>query len=279
VTTRVYVPLVVDRDALDSGTLFVGKFNDDGTGEWLPLDLADATFRARAAAAGVVFADQGDVVINARAAADVVGATRMDRPEWGAVDPRDGQVYFTLTNNSSRTAAQATPANPRGPNPFGHIIRWREANDDSAARTFRWDLLLLSGTETDSANFAAGSGAKLTADSIHASPDGLWFDPAGTLWIQSDMSGSQQATGPFGENQMLAMDVRTGVIRRFFAGPPGQEVTGITSTPDLRTLFINLQHPNEGGLGIATPFPDGPGTRPRACTVVITKNDGGLIGT
>jgi secreted PhoX family phosphatase len=279
VTNARYIPLLNNRDALDSGTLYVARFNDNGTGEWLPLDVNDAGFRARATAAGVTFADQGDVVINARTAADVAGATRMDRPEWGAVDPRDGQVYFTLTNNAARTAAQVNVSNPRGPNPFGHIIRWREDNDDSAALSFRWDLLLLSGTETDSLNPVAGASARLNAGSIHASPDGLWFDPAGTLWIQTDMSGSQQGTGPFGENSMLAMDVRTGNIRRFFAGPPGQEVTGIVSTPDLRTVFFNLQHPNENNVGLATPFPDGPGTRPRSCTVIVTKNDGGLIGT
>ena len=279
VTNARYVPLQIDRNALDSGTLYVAKFNDNGTGQWLPLDINDAGFRAAASAAGVAFTDQGDVVINTRLAADVVGATRMDRPEWGAVDPRDGQVYFALTNNSSRTAAQVNASNPRGPNPFGHIIRWREDGDDSAALSFRWDLLLLSGTETDSLNPIAGASARLNADSIHASPDGLWFDAAGTLWIQTDMSGSQQATGPFGENQMLAMDVRTGVIKRFFAGPPGQETTGVVTTPDLRTMFVNLQHPNEGGAGVSNPFPDGPGTFPRSCTVIVTKNDGGIIGT
>jgi secreted PhoX family phosphatase len=279
VTRWVHVPDYYNKDALAEGTLYVGKFNSDGTGEWLPLDANDAGFRAKAAAAGVTFADQGDVVINARLAADVSGATRMDRPEWGAVDPRDGRVYFTLTNNAARTAAQVDAANPRGPNPFGHIIRWREDGDDSTARTFRWEIVLLAGTETDSANFVAGNGAKLTAENIHASPDGLWFDAAGTLWIQTDMSGSQQSSGPFGENSMLAMDVRTGTIRRFFAGPPGQEVTGATTTPNLRTMFINIQHPNEGGAGSATPFPDGAGTRPRSCTVIIEKNDGGIIGT
>jgi len=279
VTESRFVPLQINRNALDSGTLYAAKFNDNGTGEWLPLSITDPGFIARAAAAGVTFADQGDVVINTRLAADVAGATRMDRPEWGTVDPRDGQVYFTLTNNSSRTAAQVNVPNPRGPNPFGHIIRWREDNDDSAALGFRWNLLVLAGTETDSLNPGAGAAARLTADSIFASPDGLWYDDAGILWIQTDMSGSQQATGPFGENSMLAMDTRTGVIRRFFAGPPGQEVTGVITTPDLRTMFVNLQHPNENSAGVANAFPDGPGTKPRSCTIVINKNDGGLIGT
>jgi secreted PhoX family phosphatase len=278
VSERRWVPLLTDPNILESGTLYVARFNDDGTGEWLPLDINDPNFRARAAAANVTFTDQGDVLLNTRLAADVVGATRMDRPEWGAVDPRTGQVYMTLTNNSSRTAAQVNAMNPRGPNPFGHIIRWREQNDDARALRFEWNLLLLAGTEADSRNFVAGPNARLTPASIHASPDGLWFDRAGLLWIQTDMSGSQQASGPFGENAMLAMDVRTGDIRRFFVGPSGQEVTGVDTTPDIRTMFVNLQHPQEGRPNDA-PWPDGPGTRPRSATVVVTKNDGGIIGT
>jgi secreted PhoX family phosphatase len=279
VTRWVHVPDYFNRDALAEGTLYVAKFNNDGTGSWIALDINNPAFRAAAEAAGVAFADQGDVLINTRLAADVVGATRMDRPEWGTVDPRDGRVYFTLTNNSARTAAQVDPMNPRGPNPFGHIIRWREDGDVQEALTFRWEILLLSGTETDSLNPLKGAGARLDANSIHASPDGLWIDYAGTLWIQTDMSGSQQSSGPFGENSMLAMDTRTGEIRRFLSGPPGQEVTGVITTPDLRTMFINLQHPNEGGAGVANAWPDGPGTLPRSATVIINKNDGGIIGT
>ncbi len=124
----------------------------------------------------------------------------------------------------------------------------------------------------------AGPNARLDAGSIHASPDGLWSDRAGLLWIETDMSGTQQSSGPFGENQMLAMDVRTGDIRRFFVGPSGQETTGVDMTPNMRTMFVNVQHPQEGRSN-DVPWPDGPGTRPRSATVVITKNDGGMIGT
>ncbi|MCG6117803.1 MAG: PhoX family phosphatase [Aquimonas sp.] len=276
VTKAVFLPAPLrnDRNALDHGTLYVARFDADGSGEWLPLDFNDAGFRAKAAAAGVSFADQADVLVNTRLAADVAGATRMDRPEWGAVDPRDGQVYFTLTNNSRRSSETADAANPRGPNPFGHIVRWREAKGDHASTRFDWDLFLLSGTEQDSANPAAGPNAKLGPDGIHASPDGLWFDDAGLLWIQTDMSGSQLSSGPFGNNQMLAVNTETGDIRRFLVGPPGCEVTGVVATPDLRTLFVNIQHPADGSH-----WPDGNGARPRSATVIVTKDDGGIIGS
>ena len=278
VSARAYIltPLIqVAADALDVGTLYVARFNDDGSGEWIALDVNDPTFQAAAAEAGVSFADQAEVLVNTRLAADVVGATKMDRPEWGAVDPITGLVYFTLTNNSARVAEGVTAPNPRGPNPFGHIIRWREEGDDHAALSFAWELYVLSGTEADSAILPGeGIDRPLDADSMHACPDGLWFDQGGLLWIQTDMSGSTLGSGPFGNNQMLAADPVTGDIRRFLVGPIGCEVTGICSTPDLRTLFVNIQHPAGDSH-----WPDGGEAWPRSATVIVTKDDGGIIGT
>ena len=265
---------------LDDGTLFVARFNADGSGDWLPLRHGHGPLTA---AGG--FADQGDVLVNTRLAADALGATKMDRPEWGAVDPRDGRVYFTLTNNARRTEAQLNGPNPRARNEFGQIVRWHEAGDDHAATRFAWDLFLLAGPADNSR--AAGAGP-LDADSILACPDGLWFDPDGRLWIQTDIGEGQMLRGalaPFGNNAMLCANPATGEIRRFLTGPIGQEITGIAMTPDQRTMFVNVQHP--GATTTAQDFaagrpnsrwPDG-GTVPRSATVVITRDDGGIIGT
>lgn len=240
---------------LEEGTLYVAKFNEDGTGTWVALDINDAAFQARMAESGVMFEDQADVLINARSAADMMGATKMDRPEWGAIHPRSGEVYMTLTNNSRRTEADA--ANPRSPNPYGHIIRWREVSPNHAGTEFLWDIFLLSGTEEDSSG--------LTADSIHNSPDGLWFDSEGRLWIQTDGADGE----PWGNNQMLAADPNTKEVRRFLVGPQGCEVTGVINTPDNRTMFVGIQHPE-------TTWPTG--GRPRSSAVIVTKDDGGKIG-
>lgn len=256
---------------LDEGTLYAARFNADGSGDWLALDLKDPAFQQACANAGVSFADQGEVLINTRLAADIVGATKMDRPEWGAVNPDNGEVYFTLTNNSSRSVPDA--ANPRAANPYGHIIRWREDRRDHAGKRFNWDIFLLAGPQSDS---RGPNGAALDDSNILASPDGLWFDPDGRLWIQTDMSGSQLASGPFGHNQMLVADPRSGQVKRFLTGPIGAEVTGISATPDFRTLFVNIQHPGEGSTAsnLLSSWPDGPGRRPRSATVVITREDG-----
>jgi hypothetical protein len=214
-------------------------------------------------------------LINTRLAADVVGATKMDRPEWGSVHPRTGEVYMTLTNNSSRPAGDVNQSNPRGPNPYGHIIRWREAGGRHEARAFQWDLFALAGPADDSAVFDAQGNVKaLDESNIFASPDGLWIDQFGLIWIQTDMSGSQLSAGPFGNNAMLAADPETGDVRRFLVGPPGCEVTGVVSTPDGKTLFVNIQHPGESG---AAGWPTG--GRARSATVIVTKEDGGIVGT
>ena len=287
VSAQPYRAGLTDGSILDTGTLYVARFNDDGSGEWLPLDIDDSGFRAAAEAAGVEFADQGDVLINTRIAADVVGATRMDRPEWGAIDPKSGDVYFCLTNNTRRSSGQVDAANPRAGNATGHIIRWTEAGSNPAALHFGWDIFLLSGGPDAS---LGPDGNPLDADSSHASPDGLWFDASGLLWIQTDMSGSQllgsdgQLSGSFGNNQMLVANPATGEIKRFLVGPVGCEVTGVVSTPDRRTLFVNIQHPGEqgpipDGRSYSSNWPDGGDARPRSSTVIITKDDGGIIGT
>lgn len=269
-----------NANLLDAGKLYVAKFNDGttgdefmGSGEWLLLDkTANSTL-----AADADFADQAEILINARLAADAIGATKMDRPEWVSVHPNSGEVYVTLTNNDKRTTTDA--ANPRAANLYGQIIRWREKGGDAAATSFEWDIFVLAGNPvkyTDRNDLKSGS-ANINADNMFNSPDGLGFDQAGRLWIQTD--GKYNNSGEYegqGNNQMLCADPVSKEIRRFFVGPKECEVTGITFTPDSKTMFVNIQHPGEKGN---SNWPDGGASLPRSATVIITKNDGGVIGS
>lgn len=271
---------------LTDGTLYVARFDENGTGVWLPLIHGQ---NGLTAANG--FNNQGDVVINARGAADVVGATKMDRPEWIAADPINaGNIYCTLTNNSNRGKAGypgTDAANPRENNLFGHIIHWHEQNGDVGALTFDWDILALAGS--DSATVSSHQ-AQNGGDAF-GSPDGLEFDHNGILWVQTDVSSStinKNAYQGMGNNQMLAVDPADGFFKRFLTAPNGSEVTGIAFTPDNKTMFINIQHPGEPDSGVTvtgaelaiSTWPDGPAAgRPRAATVVIQKRDGGVIGS
>jgi uncharacterized protein len=270
---------------LDEGVLYAARFNADGTGEWLEFTAGK---NGLAAAAG--FPSQAEVVINARGAAEVVKATRMDRPEWIAVHPKTREVYCALTNNTNRAADGRPPvdaANPRQQNVFGHIIRWRERDRDPTATRFEWDVFVLCG---DPGNPDPGKRGTIKGD-IFGSPDGLWVDRRGVLWIQTDVSTSALNKGDYanlGNNMMLAADPTTGEVRRFLTGPRGCEITGVITTPDGRTMFVNIQHPGETASERSNPasptavssWPDGPaGGRPRSATVVIRKSDGGVIGT
>jgi|688.fasta_scaffold64869_1 secreted PhoX family phosphatase len=198
--------LAVGDKYLNDGKLYVARFNADGTGNWIELSFGVNSLTASNAT--YAFANQADVLINTRIAADIVGATKMDRPEWGAVDPVNGAVYMTLTNNSeslrtvvappagaSARAARVDAANPRHyndpretgqnqrGNPNGHIIRWLEPTPE--ALTFNWDIFLFgarAGRDAASINISG-----LSADNDFSSPDGLWFSKATNIcWIQTD---------------------------------------------------------------------------------------------
>lgn len=245
---------------LDEGTLYVARFNADGTGDWLSLQGVEA-------------------LVYTRLAADAAGATKMDRPEWIVPHPVTREVYAACTNSAARKQADA--ANPRAPNRFGHILRWREAGDDPAATTFRWNVFVLAGPP----------GQSTIRGDAFACPDGLWFDSMGTLWVQTDVSPTALNRGDLasaGNNQALAVDPASGVFRRFLTGPRGCEITAFHTTPDNRTAFVNVQHPGERPG--ARNDPDNPRAysnwpdyasngRPRSATVAIRRRDGGIIGT
>ncbi|MFN5808480.1 MAG: PhoX family protein, partial [Burkholderiales bacterium] len=270
---------------LNEGKLYVAKFNSDGSGEWIELDINNPMIKGYSAYS---FTNQADVYVNARHAADAVGATKMDRPEWGAVNPANGDVYFTLTNNSSanRTPATVNAANPRSyadpdgnkgsGNPNGHIIRFAEEGAAANAIKFRWDIFLF-GAEEDSVGNVNLSG--LTAANSFSSPDGLWFSPStGICWIQTDDGAFTDETncmllaaipGQVGDGRNIVIDnelsgargqqatfigaaLGEARLRRFLTGPKGCEVTGITETADGKTIFVNIQHPGENTPAIGT---------------------------
>ena len=239
------------KSPLDHGKLYVAKFNDDGSGDWLELSINNPRLADQ-------FSSQAEVLIYARLAADRLGATPMDRPEWTTVAP-NGDVYCTLTNNRERS--QTSKSNPMAPNPDGHIIRWRDT-DNHIGTTFEWDLFLMAENSHNS-------------EETFSDPDGLWADPDGRLFIQTDGNQKQGLN-----NQLLVADTNTGKLRRLFTGVTGCEITGITSTPDRKTLFINIQHPGKGDP-TQTNFPavtDGL-TVPRDATIVMTRKDGGIVGS
>ncbi len=271
-----------NRDLLDHGTLYVAVFdggdgNADhpkGQGQWVELSHGKNGLDASNG-----FADQAQVLIHARLAASVVKATRMDRPEWIVVSPKDGQVYCTLTNNAKR-GEDGQPVggpNPREKNVYGQILRWQPERGEHGAPTFAWDLFVVAGNPVVHGGTAKGGSANITPQNMFNSPDGLGFDGAGRLWILTD--GDSSNGGDFagmGNNQMLCADPDSGEIRRFMVGPVGCEVTGISFAPDFKTLFVGIQHPGENG---GSTFPEHlPNGKPRSSVMAISREDGGIVG-
>ncbi|WP_323029364.1 PhoX family phosphatase [Castellaniella defragrans] len=293
-----------NRQLLERGTLHAARFeagaDGAGIGRWIPLTLDTRGLDGRRL--GELFNENlGELLIKTRQAADAVGATPMDRPEWVAINPRTREAYVTLTNNSDRGSGKARwpggpkhpgtdAANPRDKNLYGQIVRWREDTDAAGSLAFKWDIFVLAGNPTRYGEGDPRRGsANVTAENTFNSPDGLGFDAQGRLWILTD--GNYGNGGDYagqGNNQMLVADPASGELRRFLTGPKGCEVTGIAWTPDQRFVFVNIQHPGEGPdldaaqaepLSAST-WPDGPrATRPRPATVVIWKKDGGVVGS
>jgi hypothetical protein len=273
-----------NRGLLDRGTLYVAKYNADGTGEWLPVVHGQGGLTAENG-----FRDQAEVLINVRLASDRLGATKMDRPEDVEADPRSNKVYVMLTNNSNRSGEQVDAANPRAKNLFGHIIEMIPDGGDHASTKFRWEILVKCG-DPSVASVGATFNPATSRDGWFGMPDMCAVDSDGRLWIGTD-GMSDKATGR--TDGLYALDTEgaaRGTSRLFVRCPVGAELCGPMPTPDLQTFFVAVQHPGDDGdqwkaFGRPSTFDD-PSTRwpdfkpdmpPRPSVVAITRRGGGKI--
>lgn len=278
-----------NRTLLEEGALYVAQFNDAddamlgegkimGKGRWIPLIHGQNGLTSKNG-----FPDQATISVFARKAADQVGATPMDRPEWVAANPLKPEVCCALTNNKNRGMEKnaagieqlAMGPNPRSKNNYGQIVRWVPMKGDHTHDSFDWDLFMMAGNPLVQDGLYRGSD-NINTDNMFNSPDGLQYDAEGRLWIQTD--GKYSNKGEFegmGNNQMLCADTNSGEIKRFLTGPVACEITGISWSPDRKTMFVGVQHPGEEKQASTFPW----NGVPRSSIVAIWKDDGGFIGT
>ncbi|ABL71545.1 PhoX family protein [Paracoccus denitrificans] len=270
-------------DLLDEGTLYVARFDEDGSFVWLPLVHGQGPLTAENG-----FESQADVLIETRRAADLLGATPMDRPEDIEPNAETGRAYVMLTNNTKREEANA--ANPRVENAFGHIIEILEDGGDLAATQGTWEILLQCG-DPSVAEVGATFSTATTANGWFGMPDNCAIDSDGRLWVSTD-GNSPKDTGR--TDGLWAVDVEgaaRGTSRLFYRVPVGAEMCGPCPTPDLTTFFVAVQHPGDGGEDweghgrpsyyedLSTRWPDFRDDMPvRPAVVAITKQGGGRIG-
>lgn len=258
---------------LDDGILYVARFNADGTGVWLPLVFGQGPLTPSNG-----FENQGDVLINVRGAADLLGGTKMDRPEDIEANPMTGAVYCVMTNNNRRTPQLVDAANPRPNNRFGHILEVFEEGRDHVAPRFSWQVFMLCGDASDSEHAAYFAGFSPDRVSAISAPDNIVFDRQGNLWIATDGQ-----PGTLRRNDGIFMTPVSGplrgYLRQFLSAPFAAEVCGPEFTPDNRTLFCAIQHPGEGGTfdKPTSKWPDGDGI-PRPAVAAIWHARGGVIG-
>ncbi|RUU89913.1 MULTISPECIES: PhoX family phosphatase [unclassified Mesorhizobium] len=273
-----------NKDLLDDGTLHVAKFAEDGTVEWLPIVFGQGPLTAENG-----FTGQADVLIETRRAADLLGATKMDRPEDVQPNGVNGKVYVMLTNNSKRKADQVDAANPRAENAFGHIIEIAEDGGDFTAAKGKWEVLLKCG-DPSVADVGATFSTATTANGWFGMPDNCAVDSAGRLWVATDGQGPK-ATGR--TDGLWAVDTEgaaRATSKLFFRVPIGAEMCGPLFAPDDQTAFVAVQHPGDGGEDweafgrpsyyedLSTRWPDFKPDMPvRPSVVAITKQGGGKI--
>lgn len=277
-----------NRDLLDHGTLYAARFADDGTLRWLPLLHGQGGLDETHG-----FRDQGDVVIEARRAASLLGATPMDRPEDVEPSPSNGRVYVMLTNNAERQAENTDAVNPRADNIWGQVVELITPGGNHAADTAHWELLIKAG-DPSKPDVGASWNPATSVNGWFACPDNCAIDPDGRLWVCSDQ-GSKWKHRSGTADGIWALQTEgqgRGTGRMFFRVPVGAEMCGPCFTPDGKTLFLAVQHPGTAGTrhfpgferkssfdDPATRWPDfDPETPPRPSVVVITRDDGGKIG-
>ncbi|MEM8769132.1 MAG: PhoX family phosphatase [Pseudomonadota bacterium] len=256
-----------NADLLDSGTLYTARFEADGTLNWLPLVHGTGPLTGENG-----FASQADVLIETRRAADLLGATPMDRPEDVEPDQRTGSVWLMLTNNHLRTTEQVDAANPRPENAYGHVVQIMEPDGNFAATQSRWEILVQCGDPEDPAIEATWNPAT-SANGWFGSPDNCAVDPSGRLWIATDGNESTGAA-----DGLWAMETRgdlRGTGKAFFRAPVGAEVCGPQFSRDGHTLFLAVQHPGDGDRATfespATRWPDFEGAMPPRPSVVAIR--------
>ena len=275
-----------NMDLLDDGTLYVAKFAEDGSVEWLPIVHGQGPLTAENG-----FASQADVLIETRRAGDLLGATKMDRPEDIAAQRRQRQG---LRDADQQHQAQGRPGRRRQP---ARRKRLRPHHRDRRGRRRLHRHQGQVGSAAEVRRPVGGRGRRLLLDRDdrerlvrHAGQLRDRLRPAGS-GSPPTARDRRPPAAPTGSGRSTPKARRAATSKLFFRVPIGAEMCGPQFTPDAETAFVAVQHPGDGGddweafgrpsyyEDLSTRWPDFKDDMPvRPAVVVITKQGGGKIG-
>lgn len=246
VSERRYAPgSAANKQLFSTGRLFSARFNADGSGQWVELAPSTTlnpypgsvvpTVPSGATTLGAIYNTQGNILIDAYRASNLVGATPTGRPEDVEVHPIDKSVFIAFTANATATNSLFT-------NIYGELVRIVEGSADGTGNTFTWQRWK-----------AGGPNEVARAGQVFAAPDNLSFDRAGNMWVVTDISSANLNGGnanytAFKNNGMFFIPTsgqHSGTAFQFVSAPCEAELTGPSWTPDESTLFLAVQHPGE----------------------------------
>lgn len=229
------------RDLLDEGTLYAAKFNDDGTGEWLPLLYENGPLNASNG-----FTSQAEVLLFPDQAGELLGATRMDSPRDIQVRPAGDKAYLSLRGTDGPSPDAGTGETSASPVSLGQIIEIEEEGGDSAATQFSWQLFMQCGDPAIEDHGAYFAGFDTSRASSIARPGQIRFDHHGNLVIATE--GQPPDLGIHdGVFCVPTEGDERGFNRQLLSGVAGAACGSALVNPAHELMLVGIHHPGKGG--------------------------------
>jgi secreted PhoX family phosphatase len=223
---------------LDVGELSVARFDAMGLLQWIPLRHGQGVLTAERG-----FASEADVLIEARRAADLVGATRLDAAM--GLTTQSGRVYVALNGNDAR--AETDAVHSQAPNLHGQLLELiaptRRGGFDHAGSVYDWSIVMQGGNPAKPEDHSFYL-ARMEKDSWLSRPGALSHDKQGHAWLVT--AGMEEQTKH--AEKLYAVALRgpwRGRPHSLLRAPSGAQIAGPAFMPDGKTVLVSVPERQE----------------------------------